>query len=175
MGGRSKSSTTSSQTTTNTQNIETTSIGLEDVEFGVAGVSGDVQVTQISTDQGSIEAGRKIGESAFEFAESQSEDAFEFAEEFGGTAIKEAFDFGDEALGTVEKGLSDVLDFGRTSLETISAQNARTTGELGKAIVSAGQATRSDASEAVSNIAKYGAIALAVGIIGYALLARKRG
>src|SRR5688572_3293954 len=104
MGSKSKSSTTANQTTTNIQDIDTTTVGLEDVDTGIVGNSGDVSITQISTDAGAVDAsldfGREIGDRSLDFAE-----------EFGSEALKRSFDFGSDALGTVESGLHAALDF----------------------------------------------------------------
>lgn len=172
-GGSSKSSQQTTQNTTNVQDIDTTSVGLEDVALGaVAG--GDLQVTQISTDQGAVEAGRKLGEASLDFAG-----------EFGDTALRQSFQFGSDALGTVQKGLSDALDFGADvtsgALSFAQAQTRETQGNiqtgfnaLGNAITAAGQATRSDTAATLQSLGKYGFIALAVLGLGLVFVMYRR-
>lgn len=80
------------------------------METGIVGNSGDVQITQISTDAGAVDAaldyGREIGEASLDFAG-----------EFGSDALREAFSFGSDSLGTVERGLNQTLDFGENVVD----------------------------------------------------------
>lgn len=193
MGSKSKSSTSTTQQTFNTQDIDTTTVGLEEIgedAIALGQVGGDVQVTQISTDAGSLEVGRRIGEASLDFAG-----------EFGDSA----FDFGDDALSTVERGLDSSLDFasgvssdafstvGDTvkggfglasdafsaisntvsdSLKATTQTTQATVSELGRAIDKAGNATRSDTTQSFQKIILYVSIAGAVAILGYALIRR---
>lgn len=102
MGGG-KSSTATQQNTTNVQDIDTTTIGLEDVEFGVAGVGGNVSVTQVQTDQGAVDR-------AFDFGEEVLTGGLDRSLDFGTDAIRDVLDFGRENVG-------DVLDFGGETVE----------------------------------------------------------
>lgn len=158
MGGRSRSSTQSTQETqvTNIQDIDTTTVGLEDVQDTQIAL-GDQTITQISTDQGAVEAGRAIGEASLDFAG-----------EFGGVAIEAVSDATDRALDFGADFGSQAFGFGERALETVEAQSERTTKELGGAITRAAEATRSDSAVVTQNIAKYGAIA--VGVIGVAIV-----
>lgn len=164
-GGKSRSSTSSQQTTTNVQDIDTTTIGLEDSAGAIAG-GRDVSVTQISTDQGSVEAGRKVAAASLDFAG-----------EFGTASVKRAFDFGSDALGTVQTGLSDVLDFGgditKRALDVTAKQSAETTKTLSGAIERAAAATRSDTSEGLQKIVMVVAIAGVLGVIAFAFIRRR--
>lgn len=183
MGSKSKSSTTNYQETTNVQDIDTTTIGLEDVDTGIVGNSGDVSITQISTDAGAVDAsldfGREIGDRSLDFAE-----------EFGGESLKRAFDFGNEALGTVDSGLHAALDFGDNTVErgfdfgseaigaiTKAQESARISSEksvsaLTGALNTVGALSRSDTSENLTKIVPWIAGALAVGAIAYAFVRR---
>lgn len=141
MGGG-RSSTQANQQTTNVQDIDTTTIGLEDVEFGVAGVGGNVAITQVQTDQGAVDRAFDFGEDvltggldrALDFGHDALSDSLDFARanvgdsfDFGGKAFDfaddqnaRAFDFGDRALGEVgdayEGALDRSLDFGDDAL-----------------------------------------------------------
>jgi hypothetical protein len=171
-GGRSGASTSNTASTTNTQDIDTTTVGLDNIQEGAIGlgqVGGAVSITQISTDQGSVEAGRRIGEASLDFAD-----------EFGGNA----FDFGSDALSTVEHGLSETLDFGsdtvagafdfgKDAIKSVQQTAESSTSELGRAITSAAEASRSDTTVAFQNIIKYVAIAGAIGLVAYFVFGRK--
>jgi len=162
MGGKSSSRTSSnqSQTTTNSQEINTSTLGLDNVETGVVGDNN--QVTRISTDQGAVDAGRRLGEAALDTV--------------GETTVK--------ALGTVERGLDSALDygsgitadalaFGRSALQAQSQSSTQTAGILAGAIDRAASATRTDSAVTMQSFIKYGAIAAAVIAAAYAY-SRKR-
>lgn len=186
MGSKSKSSTSTTQQTFNTQDIDTTTVGLEEIgedAIALGQVGGDVQVTQISTDAGSLEVGRRIGEASLDFAG-----------EFGDSA----FDFGDDALSTVERGIDASYDFasgvssdafstvddtvggafatvGQTvsdALKSTTQTTQATVSELGRAINKAADASRSDSSQSLQKIVMYVSIAGAVAILGWALIRR---
>jgi hypothetical protein len=175
MGGKSQSSTaqTTSQQTTNTQTVNTSTVGLDNVETGVVGSNNTI--TQISTDQGAVEAGRAIGERALDVVGETAEGAFGVA---------------TDALGTVERGLDASLDFGTGVVgdafsfgeKAIAAQAAtsqQTATVLSGAIERAAQATRTDSADTLQKIGKYGTVAVVVIVIGgialYALTRRKGG
>lgn len=182
MGGKSKTATAANTTTntTNTQNVASTSVGLEDVEFGaVAG--GDLSVTQIQSDQGAIEK-------SFDAIESGTKLSLGFADSIGGKAIDavtdandRSLDFGDEV---VERGFSfgsqaldSVTAFGGKALDSVTQNSAKTSAELGAAIDRAAAASRSDSSQSLNMIVKYGAYALgavAAAIAIYSIF-KKRG
>lgn len=183
MGSKSRSATTSNNITTNVQDIDTTTIGLEDVDTGIVGNSGDVQITQISTDAGAVDK-------ALDFGREIGDRSLDFAEEFGGDALKEAFDFGDEALGTVEKGLDRSLDFGDKTVtqaftfggkaldnlktiqtdSTSSAQKSITA--LSNALGTVGSLSRSDTSDTLTKIIPWVAGALGIGVAAMAFARR---
>lgn len=141
MGGRSSSSTASSQSTQNTQNIKTTTLSAEDSAGAIIG-AGDVAVTQISTDQGAVEAGKDVAVSALNVGR----------------------DVTSQAIASSEHGLDRSLDFGsevvHTALETQAKSSAQTAGTLASAIDKAAAATRSDTSQSFQTIVKYSAIAV---------------
>lgn len=183
MGSKSRSSTTSNNYTTNVQDIDTTTIGLEDVDTGIVGNSGDVSITQISTDAGavdkSLDFGREIGDRSLDFAE-----------EFGSDALYEAFNFGDEALGTVERGIDKSLDFGDRvvqegfdfggkaldNLKTIQTDSTsaaqKSIAALSNALGTVGNLSRSDTSDTLTKIMPWIAGALGVGVAAFAFARR---
>lgn len=166
MGGKSKSSTASTQatTTTTTQEIDTTTIGLEDVQGSIVGGAGDITVTQ--TDAGAVEAGRAIGEASLDFAG-----------EFGGVALEtvqsatdRALDFGSESFDFGSGVSSEAFAFGGKALETIAQQSAATTKELGGAIERAATATRSDTAAVAPELFKTGAIVIGAIVLGVVVI-----
>lgn len=183
MGSKSKSSTSNTQHTTNVQDIDTTTIGLEDVETGIVGNSGDVQITQISTDQGAVDA-------SLDFGREVADSSLDFAGEFGSDALKRAFDFGSEALGTVDSGLHAALDFGDNTVErgfdfgseaigaiTKAQESARISSEksvsaLTGALNTVGSLSRSDTSASLTKIIPWIAGAIAASFLGYAFIRR---
>lgn len=100
-GGRTTTSTTS------TQDIDTTSVGIESVEgLGIA-AAGDVDFEQniTQTDQGAVEA-------SFEFAGEFGEDAFNFASDVAqqaGSTAAQAVETSRQAIATVATGGADEL------------------------------------------------------------------
>lgn len=157
MGGKSKTSTEANQSTTetNTQTATNTSVGLEDVEFGVA-AGGDLSFNQVqnTTDFGAVEAGIKAGQAGIDAA-------FDFGSEaldFGGDTV-------DRSLGTVDRTVEAGFDFGTRALDSVTASSAAASAKLGSAIDQVAAATRSDAANSVTTIAKYAAIgAVVIGI-----------
>jgi hypothetical protein len=189
MGGKSKSSTSTStaQTTTNTQNIATTSVGLDNTEFGVVG-GGDVSVTQVTTDQGAVNAGKDVALSGLQTGRDVSKLALETNEavtkagldtvgEVSGRAIDAIGDANDRSLDFGGKVVQDALGFGETALKSTATQTQQGFNTLGAAITQAANATRSDTAETLNNLTKYGTIAIAV-IVGGGIIAAvffKRG
>ncbi len=192
MGGKSKSETATetqantTTTTTNNQDIKSTSLGLEDIEGGaIAGNSGPVSVTTISSDSGAIEAGRKLGESALDSNEKTAAAAFGYA---GGVARESLNSIGEvsgKAIDRVTEANAHVLDFGEAALDKSFSFGTNIAGQaigaskqsteqgfksLGGAITAAGEATRSDTADTLNKLAKYGAIAVTV-IVGGGIIA----
>lgn len=178
MGGKSKSSTSTStsQTTTNTQNIDTTSVGLDNTEFGVVG-GGDVSVTQISTDQGavsgaldtanlSLQTGRDVSKLALETNADITRAGLDTVGEVSGRAIDAVGDANDRSLDFGGQVVQDALGFGESALKSSAQATSQGFQSLGSAIVAAGEATRSDTADTLNNLAKYGAIAVGVIVVG---------
>ena len=122
MGGRSSTAST----TQSSQVVDTTSVGLQDIEgVGVAG-GRDVEFTQNITDGGAIQGAIGVAESSFDFAGEFGDDAFNFASDVARQA-------------------------GQTAQQAVATSAA--------AIKTAGDATRSDTSQALVQIAKFAALA----------------
>lgn len=164
MGGKSKSSTeaNTSTTTTNVQDIDTTTIGLEDVEFGVAGVTGNVSLNQISTDHGAVDAGRKIGEAAFDFGE----DALDIVGEVSGRAIDRISDATDRSLDFGEDALDASFGFASSVVDSQAKLATQGFGTLAGAIDKASQATRSDTADTIQKLTKTAGIVVGVLVVG---------
>ncbi len=124
MGGKSK--TVNSQTTT--QDIDTTSVGLQDIDGVGVAAGGDVEFNQTVTDLGAIQG-------AFDFAES----SLDFAGEFGDDAFDFANDIAKQSGENVQFALATSAD----------------------AIQKVGDATRSDTSQALVQLGKFAALAVA--------------
>ena len=171
MGGKSKSattantSTTTNTTTNNVQDIDTTSIGLEDNEFAVVG-GGDVSVVQNTTDFGAVEAGIKAAQAGTDAAL-----------DFGDEVVDAGFGFGERALDSVDDTVKAGFDFGTRALDSVTASSAASTSKLASAIDQVAAATRSDAADSFNKVTKYGTIAVGVVVAGVVavMLFKKRG
>lgn len=105
MGSRSRSSTT--QETTNVQDIDTTTISLEDIDgLGFANIGGDVAV-QVS-DSGAIAAGENIALSGLDF---------------GGDVVERAFDFGEGVFGGALKAVTGATQTAIASTRSEASQS----------------------------------------------------
>lgn len=144
--GRSSSSSTTSQETTNVQDIDTQQVSA-DGGIGV-GASGGGVVNLSLTDAGAVDS------------------AFDFADSFGGRAL-------DTVGKTTVATLDFAGDFGSDAIEANTQVTRDAIAELGSAITRVGDATRSDTTESFRRIALYAAVATAVIFIAIAL--RKRG
>lgn len=160
MGGKSRSTTQQQQqtTTTNVQDIDTTTVGLEDVQESNVAL-GDQTITQISTDQGAVEAGRDIGLASLDFAG-----------EFGGVAVEAVTSATDRSLDFGQAVSEDAFSFGSEALKAVSTQSTATTKELGAAISKAAEATRSDSAVVTQNIAKTGALVVGAVVLGVVVI-----
>lgn len=101
-GGR---STTTGPTTT--QEIETTTIGLEDIEGIGIGAGRDVEFTQNITDAGAIQGAIGVAESSFDFAGEFGSEAFDFASDIAqqaGQTAQQAVETSRQAIGVVGTG-----------------------------------------------------------------------
>lgn len=144
MSGGSKSRSSSTQNTSTT--ITSRDTAIEDVDgTAIVGGEGDISVL----DGGAIE------------------DAFYFAENVGAAS-----------LDAVRDTTDDALDFGRASLVAVGAageqaasQSAAALNTLSGAIDRVANASRSDASQTLNNIVRYGALTVA-GIAAAYLLTR---
>lgn len=137
MGGKSSSSTASTQQTQNQQQIATTTVGLEDSAGAIAG-GRDVSVTQISTDQGAVKAAFGLGDAALSVGR----------------------DVTTHAIDASSYQLDRSLDFGSEVIHAQADTSAKTASTLAGAIDKAAAATRSDTSQGLTQIAKYGAVAV---------------
>lgn len=173
MGSKSKKVTSS--VTTQTQDIDTTSIGIEDSEGAIVNTgSGDVTTIHQTTDHGALDAARDIADSALGTAA----EGIQEGRKLGESALDFAGEFGTEALRVAESGVTHALDFGldvsRDALGFASQQaekaqlsNEAALASLSSAIDKVGSFTRSDNTEAFTEIAKY--IAIAIAVIGGAM------
>jgi hypothetical protein len=101
-GGR---STTTGPTTT--QEIETTTIGLEDIEGIGIGAGRDVEFTQNITDAGAIQGAIGVAEKSFDFAGEFGSEAFDFASDIAqqaGQTSQQAIEVSRQAIGVVGTG-----------------------------------------------------------------------
>lgn len=100
-----KSST--SAATTTTQEIETTTIGLEDIEGIGIGAGRDVEFTQNITDAGAIQGAIGVAEKSFDFAGEFGSEAFDFATDIArqaGETSQQAVETSRQAIGVVGTG-----------------------------------------------------------------------
>lgn len=169
MGGKSQSSTSTAttQNTTNTQDIATTSVGLDNTEFGVVG-GGDVSVTQISTDQGAVSAGRDVAIAGLDTGRKIGQAAFDTVGEVSGRAIDSVTQANDRSLDFGSNVVTQALGFGTDVISKEQQTTSQGFATLGNAIDQAAQATRSDTADSLTKLAKYGAVALAVIALGVA-------
>ena len=212
---KSKSSTT--QTTSNVQNIVNRNINLSDFEgIGIADAR-DVEITIQQTDSGAIAAASQFGAGALSLAgdvtaqairasERSLTEGLDFAEDtlaegfrFGSDVVDESLSFADDssrrsfgfsrdiaggAFDLTRRSTRDAFGFssdvsgqafdasGRAlkanenvinrALNFAKDLTRTTTDTLSGAIGAAADATRSDASQVLNNITKFGAVAIAV-------------
>jgi hypothetical protein len=149
MGSRSSTQANQQTATTNTQEIKTTTVGIEDSDNAIVGGAGDISL--VYSDMGAIDAASDIADSAIGL---------------GGEAI--------QLTGrTTEASLDFARDFGGDALEAVQANTSQAINTLGTAITQAADASRSDTTETFRRITLYAAIAVTV--IFVAMQFRKRG
>lgn len=190
MGG--KSSTQANQQTSNVQDIDTTTTSLEDVEFGVAGVGGNVSIN--TTDAGSVDRAFDFGEEVLSAGLDRSLDFGHDALDFADTSNARAFDFGGEALdkvddayeGALDRSLdfgesstravgdafSKILEFGANAIDAGNEAQGKALSALGTGITQVSDASRSDTTDAFRRIILY--VSIAGGIAAVAFFALKR-
>ena len=120
-GGRSRQTTQ----TTSTQDIDTTSVGLQDVQAGVAvAAGGDVFLE--TTDLGAVQGAFTFGERSLDFAGEFGAEAFDFGSDIArqaGQTAREAVEVSRQAIATVATG-------GATDLQAGSTRQLLTVGAL---------------------------------------------
>lgn len=117
MGGKSRTAST----TQTVQDIDTTSVGLQDTEGLAIGAGGDVEFTQNITDAGAVQGAFEFGERGFQFAEEFVSEAFDFA---GGIAAQ-AGETSQAAVATVATGgASDLAGINQRTILIIAAAAA---------------------------------------------------
>lgn len=187
MGGSSKASTSTAnnQQTTNTQQINTATTSSEVSGDNSIGATGgrDVTVTNITTDQGAINAAKDIAYNSLGTAENVAQAGLDTGRQIGQSSLDFAGEFGDRALALAQsstsEGLHSALDYGTgvtagafdligSALKGAFASEADTSTTLGKAITDAANASRTDSSQNIDNLIKYGSIAAAVVVLGVA-------
>lgn len=102
-GGKSKTV----KTTETTQVIDTTTIGLEDIEGIGIGAGRDVEFTQNITDSGAIQGAIGVAEKSFDFAGEFGSEAFDFASDIAqqaGQTSQQAIEVSRQAIGVVGTG-----------------------------------------------------------------------
>jgi hypothetical protein len=143
------------------------------------------------TSEAALDASRRTSEAALDAASEISirgveagtrlgERSLDFAGEFGTEALETVGRFGEETTATLERGLSSSLDFGsgvvadafsfaQGESERSQDANESAVSALGSAIQTVGSFSRSDTADSLQRIALYGAAALAVGFIAFAV------
>lgn len=175
MGGKSTSASTTSQTTTNQQNIATTSIGFENVDGGVIYGS---SVTL--SDQGAIDAGRDLAELGLDSASDIADSSFGLAGESiqqAGRNVESVLDFADDfgsdsyefATGALERSLA----FTEAERERSADAQQGALRSLGQAITQVSDASRSDSADTLRRIGVPLVIVLGVGFVALAFFNRR--
>ena len=201
MGGKSKSSTASMQTTqtTNQQKIDTTTVGLDHTQGPAVGQAGG-NVSIISTDQGAIEASKQVSQSAIDLAGKAldtSTEGLDVGRKVGEKAIDTVGEIANAGLQNANRQLDSSLDFGTALTErafsfgsnaidavTAASKDATATvasttkqgfSTLAGAIDQAAQASRSDTADTLQKLAKYAAYAIgAIALAGIVYAATRR-
>lgn len=174
MGGSSKASTSTANTqqTQNTQNTTATTTSNEVSGSGSIGLTGSgnqVSVTQVSTDQGAVQAGldtakealgneSQVAQAGLDLGRTIGAGSFDFANEFGTQAL-------NDVTSSTQNGLNAALDFGSKALAANQQTASNTASVLGQAIETAGEQTRSDTADSLNKIALYGAVAVVAIVI----------
>lgn len=120
-GGRSRTSSA----TTSTQEIETTSVGLQDVQAGIA-VAGTGPISIETTDLGAVQGAFEFGESSLDFAGEFGREAFDF----GGDIARQAGETSREAVEVSRQAIATVATGGATDLQAGSTRQLLTVGAL---------------------------------------------
>lgn len=132
MGSRSRSTTT--LTEENVQNIETRNLALSDFEgIGIGEAGRDIEISISQTDSGLVAAAENLGTGALNLAGDVTAQAIRSSE----SGLDRALDFGEEIFG----GAIDAI---------------------GGATQSAIASTRSEASQSINQLIKFGGIAAAI-------------
>lgn len=186
MGGKSSAntSTANTQQTQNQQNINTTTTSTEVGAGGVGATGGrDVTVTNITSDQGAIKAASDIAFNSLGTAENVAQAGLDTGRKLGQSSLDFANEFGNNAINAVEHstttGLNAALDYGTgvtsgafdligTAFDKLAKSSSDTATTLGGAITSAANASRTDSSQNIDNLIKYGSIAAGVIVLGIA-------
>lgn len=120
MGSRSRTTTQ----TTSVQDIDTTTVGLQDIDAGIAvAAGGDVFLE--TTDLGAVQGAFEFGERSFDFAGEFGQEAFQFGSDIArqaGQTAQEAVEVSRQAIATVATGGATDLQRGSTrQLLTVGA------------------------------------------------------
>ena len=156
--------TNTSNVTDNSQNLGAVNALGDAIQAG-----GDVHIE--STDYGAIGGAFSLGESALESNTKSVDSALDFADSIGSKSIDSITDVNDRSLDFGEHALSDSFTFGRAALDAntktseialagVAKSSSDTAAKLGNAIDQAAAASRSDSSQSLDKITKYGAMAL---------------
>jgi len=191
MGGSSKASTSTANTqqTQNLQNINTTTTSSEVSGAGSIGAQGgrDVSVTNVTTDQGALKVAGDIAYNSLGTAENVAQAGLDTGRQIGQSSIDFANEFGNNAINAVEHstetGLHSALDYGTGvttgafdllghAFDSLTKSSSDTANTLGGAITSAANASRTDSSQNIDNLIKYGsyaAAAIALGVVAFVI------
>lgn len=182
MGGKSSAntSTANTQQTQNTQQINTSTTSTEVGAGGVGATGGrDVTVTNITTDAGALKTAGDIAANALGSASDVAQAGLTTGRQLGQSSLDFANEFGNNAINAVEhsteNGLNSALDYGTGvtsgafdllghAFDSLSKSSSDTATTLGGAITQAANASRTDSSQNIDNLIKYGSYA--VGAIG---------
>lgn len=187
MGGfnKSQSSNANTQKTTNTQQITTTNANADASGAGAIGASGgsQVSVTNVTSDLGALRTASDIAHDALGSSANVAQAGLDTGRKLGESSLDFANEFGNNAINAVEHstetGLHSALDYGTgitsgafdlvgKALSGQAKSNTDTASILGGAITSAANASRTDSSQNIDNLIKYGSIAAGVIVLGIA-------
>jgi len=168
-------------TQTNTSNVTDNSQNLGAINSLGDAIQAGGNVSIESTDFGAVESAFSLGESALESNAKSVDSALDFADSIGSRSIDSITDVNDRSLDFGEHALSDSFTFGTAALSAntdvtkqalagVVSASADTSTKLGNAIDQAAAASRSDSSQSLDKITKYGSIAIGVVAVAVALI-----
>ena len=166
----------------------------ENLGTGAINLAGDVTALAIRSSERGLDRSLDFGEEAFDFSSETTRRAFNFGQDaldFGSDTTRRAFGFGEDALAfgesafditsesirASERGLDRTLDFGEGvfsgALKAIGDATSKAFSASSAATQTAFASTRSEASQSIEQLIKFGSIVAGLFAFGF-IISRAR-